>query len=295
MVTDPVMLTTGIPILRVLKQDAVVDRALDLFKEALTKEVSRNYNNQSIAESTVPIVDDTLEQSDDEEESTLMAEVLKKRAASASVPQTTLNTQATLADKVNSIYTAWVTMTCDWESFLIHVQKLKSSEINPSKIKNGNCLYIAEKVDVLLWWKTNASMHFHVSRIAGASLAKPESNSLQERVFSCASLIDGKLRQRLGDVKFEMLCILSFNKSFMKTTADQGQRQLVSLIDSLGSKGAQESAAETLRTFYNVGDDVDGFTDNPQAFVDPIEELLQSTAAEVGGVPTNICGKRKRS
>jgi hypothetical protein len=55
-----------------------------------------------------------------------------------------------------------------------------------------------------------------VSRIAARVLARPDANSLQERVFSFFKRIDSPLRQQLGDDKFGMLSVLAFNRQFIK-------------------------------------------------------------------------------
>jgi hypothetical protein len=68
----------------------------------------------------------------------------------------------------------------------------------------------------LHWYKVNGSKHQLVSRIAARVLARPDANSLQERVFSFCKRIDSPLRQQLGDDKFGMLSVLAFNRQFIK-------------------------------------------------------------------------------
>jgi hypothetical protein len=81
-------------------------------------------------------------------------------------------------------------------------------------------------VDIMRRWQANTCNYRLISRIATPALAKPEVNSMQERVFSCAGLIDTDLRQRLGTEKFEILLVLAFNKEFVKKTDADGTQSL---------------------------------------------------------------------
>lgn len=95
------------------------------------------------------------------------------------------------------------------------------------------------------------------SCIAAPALAKPEANSLQERVFSCAGLIDTDLQQRLGNEKFEILSVLAFNKEFVKKTDVEGAQSLQALIDSLKSAASATKAADTIIDYYGLDLDQD--------------------------------------
>lgn len=50
---------------------------------------------------------------------------------------------------------AWTSMQMDWLGFLTKVQE---EDLDIKKVKHDDCLYPAERVDILQWWKENASM-----------------------------------------------------------------------------------------------------------------------------------------
>lgn len=168
-----------------------------------------------------------------------------------------------------------MSLNIDWESFLINVQQVPKEQLDLLKVNNGDCLYIAERVDILLWWKENSKMHRYVSCIAAAVLAKPESNSLQERVFSCASLIDTDLRKSLGNEKFEMLCICSFNKKFIE---EQDSQSMAELMNTIGSESSFNEAAEAASKFFDLAEDE---ADNPELDIPTFNSLLRSAAGSL--------------
>ncbi|KAI2500536.1 hypothetical protein MHU86_13960 [Fragilaria crotonensis] len=288
MIVDPVMLTTGLPILLTLGHGAIVDRALLIFKEKLMEEAT--YSNEG-RELGAPVSvtggdecgedeDDpfiTSDNHDDEEDD--WARVVRQAKALSAGSLKTKTAITTAAEEANKEYLAWTSMRVDWLGFLTNVQKVSKEVLDLKKIKLDDCLYLSEHVDILLWWRENASLHRLTARVAAPPIAKPEANSFQERVFSCASLIDTDLRQSLGNDKFEMLCVLSFNKSTMKTFRDDSNN-LKSLIESLDSASSASVAAEIMIDFYGLDlehDDLDeqGFSNSTMG------DMLRSAAVEI--------------
>jgi hypothetical protein len=302
MIVDPVMLTTGLPILSMVGYQTIVDRALSIFKDKLLDEATCSVQRQQGASDSDDEEcegdDAHLNFDDDDDEEDNWARVVRKTkalAATTSLESTgSMGTEmSTAVDEANKAYTAWTSMRVDWLGFLTKVQKLSKADLDTKKVKCDDCLYLAERVDILLWWRENASMHRLTARVAAPPIAKPEANSFQERVFSCASLIDSDLRQSLGNDKFEMLCVLSFNKSTLKTFQDDSIT-LKSMIESLDSAASARKAAETIIDFYGLDlehDDVDeqGLSNSTMG------DMLRSAAAEISQVNLSKGKSNKRS
>jgi hypothetical protein len=82
-------------------------------------------------------------------------------------------------------------------AWLLNEQKL--DEIDKSKVRSGNWIYVSEVVNVSQWWRKNGVHHRLVERIAAQHLGAPDSNGLQECVFSICKHIDNALQQNLGN------------------------------------------------------------------------------------------------
>lgn len=73
-------------------------------------------------------------------------------------------------------------------------------------------------MDPLSWWKVHKQEYPIISRVALRYLAKPSSNSFQERIFSVVGFAERqKTRSRLKAVRFEKLCILRANWGWSET------------------------------------------------------------------------------
>jgi hypothetical protein len=151
-------------------------------------------------------------------------------------------------------------------------------EIDKSKVRFGNWIYISEVVDVSQWWHKNGVHHRLVERIAVRHFDAPNSNGLQERVFSICKHIDNTLQQNLGNAKFEMLLILVFNKAFIKDMESKDQFTVDNLIASLKSAtDAIEAAINIIKYFDLEGDVEDDETYEGMAIV----VMLKSAACDI--------------
>ena len=75
---------------------------------------------------------------------------------------------------------------------------------------------IAEHFDVMEWWENHGKQLFPlIYVIACLILPLPDSNGHQERTFSAATWMDGKLRKRQSDMTFQMKVLLYKNKEFL--------------------------------------------------------------------------------
>jgi hypothetical protein len=101
----------------------------------------------------------------------------------------------------------------------------------------------------LKWWcLRDQNQHSLVKRIAARELAIPDANGLQERMFSFCKLVDGPRRQNLGNEKFEMLCLLAFNKAFINEC--NGPLSLDGVVASLDSAASPSAAVKVLSQFF---------------------------------------------
>ncbi|CAM6030958.1 unnamed protein product [Sphagnum balticum] len=154
----------------------------------------------------------------------------------------------------------------------------KLDEINKSKVRVGNWIYVNEVVNVSQWWRKNGVHHYLVEHIVVRHLDAPNSNSLQECVFSVSKHIDNAVRQNLGNAKFEMLLILAFNKAFIKDMESKNLFTVDNLITLLRSAAdATEVATNIIKYFDLDGDVKDDETDEGMEIV----AMLKSAAHDV--------------
>jgi len=157
---------------------------------------------------------------------------------------------------VNEAFKEWILLKVDWLAWLLNEQKL--DEINKSKVRSGNWIYVNKVVNVSQWWRKNSVRHHLVECIAARHFSAPNSNGLQKHVFSICKHIDNALWHNLGNTKFEML-ILAFNKAFIKDMESKDLFMVDNLIASLRlATNAIEVAANIIKYFdfdNNVEDD----------------------------------------
>ena len=76
---------------------------------------------------------------------------------------------------------------------------------------------IAKYFDIMQWWERGGKERFPLIYIVACCiLALPDSNGHQERTFSAATWMDGKLKNRQTDLTFQMKVILYKNKDFLE-------------------------------------------------------------------------------
>jgi hypothetical protein len=120
--------------------------------------------------------------------------------------------------------------------------------------------------------------HRLTERITTRHLGAPDSNGLQERVFSVCKHIDNVLTQNLGNAKLEMLLILAFNKAFIKDMESKDLFTVDNLIASLNSAtDATEAAANIIKYFDLDGNVEDDETDEGMEIV----SMLKSAAYDI--------------
>jgi hypothetical protein len=97
-------------------------------------------------------------------------------------------------------------------------------------------------------------------------------------MFSVYKHIDNTFWQNLGNAKFEMLLILTFNKAFIKDMESKNLFMGNNLIASLRSTTDTIKAAVNIIKYFDLDDDVkDGETDKGMEIV----AMLKLTARDV--------------
>jgi hAT family C-terminal dimerisation region len=119
---------------------------------------------------------------------------------------------------------------------------------------------IAEHFDIMRWWATFGKRSFpSIYVIACQILPTPESNGGQERTFSAATWIDGKLSKRQSEATFQMKVILHQNKEVLrhsrinfderyKKMASDSTKNLCKLSDKWREERMQEKKTNKQKT-----------------------------------------------
>jgi len=75
---------------------------------------------------------------------------------------------------------------------------------------------IANHFEIMEWWESTGKVQYpNIYIIACIILPLPDSNGSQERTFSSATWMDGKLNKRQSDATFQMKVILQQNTKFL--------------------------------------------------------------------------------
>lgn len=139
-----------------------------------------------------------------------------------------------------------------------------------------NIELVAKHFDVFGWWQQVGKDLFPlIYPVAMRALSLPDSNGHQERTFSAATWMDGKLRNRQSDMTFQMKVLLYKNQEFLdkhrefvkndkKILAMNRTRELLQQRATLSTPGrAQNKSAdgsdEEDDIDQNMDDDSDDF------------------------------------
>ena len=76
---------------------------------------------------------------------------------------------------------------------------------------------MAQFFDNMHWWENGrCQLYPHIYVAVALVSAMPDSNADQERTFSAATWMDGKLSKKQSDLTFQMKVLLYKNKDFLK-------------------------------------------------------------------------------
>ena len=127
-----------------------------------------------------------------------------------------------------------------------------------------NVEFIAKHFDLIEWWSGPGRNQFPLMYpVAMCILSLPDSNGHQERTFSAATWMDGKLNSMQKDITFQMKVLIYKNEDFLErysgrtdtTYLKEAQGRARELIKKhVGSKKAEEIGEETeeLMELYSI-------------------------------------------
>jgi hypothetical protein len=100
-------------------------------------------------------------------------------------------------------------------------EKCKQEVLDAIGKNNSNIIEkwetIANHFDIMRWWEDFGKIEYpHIYVIACLVLPLPDSNASQERTFSSATWMDGKLNKRQSDATFQMKILLQQNTEFLE-------------------------------------------------------------------------------
>jgi len=126
---------------------------------------------------------------------------------------------------------------------------------------------VAKHFDVMDWWlQTGHKVYPLIYPVACCILALPDSNGDQERTFSAATWMDGKLSTKQNDITFQMKVLACKNSEFLKEHKDHveehylkaaAERTKKLLIESVEDADSDNEGEALLAAF---DDDNDGST-----------------------------------
>lgn len=274
MFCDPVMMTSGIRYMRtpLMGQSEQCDRGWELFKKAIVDEANLLYCRSGPAASQGKGV--LYPEDNDDDACDLFAMAMASSEGTAAVNSGTAVTDDPGSKAAEEIR-RWEALSVDWDQFLCHQQGISPySATDRRRVQQGHPGVLIHLVDTLLWWRLNAATFRLVSRVSARYMAKPDANSLQERVFSFCKLVDSPLRRRLGKDKFEMISILAFNKQYLLERGKMDSKeQTKQLLSALKSTNSTRSAIKVVAEFFEYSpDDFEACDDDENHENDEIAE-----------------------
>jgi hAT family C-terminal dimerisation region len=121
--------------------------------------------------------------------------------------------------------------------------------------KPGDLEFIMKNFDLIEWWRnTGKSQYPMIYPVAMCILSLPDSNGHQERTFSAATWMDGKLNSMQKDLTFQMKVLMYKNEDFLDRYVDTmepkqletaGRKTKELLMKHVGSKKEEEIEQDT--------------------------------------------------
>jgi hypothetical protein len=122
-------------------------------------------------------------------------------------------------DEVEAELQCYAEYTHDWS------KNMASEGVDPKIVKKigtnidswaENWQLISENFDIMKWWENQKTRFPLIYLVACHILAAPDSNGHQERTFSAATWMDGKLSNRQTDATFQRKVLLYKNADYIK-------------------------------------------------------------------------------
>ena len=145
-----------------------------------------------------------------------------------------------------------------------------------------NFEFIAANFDVFNWWEVyGKKLYPLIYPVAVRILALPDSNGAQERTFSAATWMDGKLNTRQSNMTFQMKVLLYKNQGLLpyatkhaeEQKSEEARRKTKALLEK--SRAYKKSISEAKASEETTGDGEDStklVEDDDDEFVDDDDE-----------------------
>lgn len=158
--------------------------------------------------------------------------------------------RCTTNDPVELELRSWISKKLEWSAVLGAMGKERLELIgNDRNAYRRNWELIAKEFNIMEWWETCGKQSFpKIYIVACVVLPLPESNGSQERTFSTATWMDGKLNNRQTDKTFEMKVILHQNAEFLRKTKTAIKEEQMTRAEAAVKKAcsAMEERAEIM-------------------------------------------------
>ncbi|CAB9531903.1 expressed unknown protein [Seminavis robusta] len=144
--------------------------------------------------------------------------------------------------------------------------------------------FIAEKFDIMEWWEDTGKEEFPLLYpIACIVLALPESNGDQERTFSGATWMDGKLNSKQTDITFQMKVLTYKNRAFLRQ-----HRHLVSVARKrVAENRTKRLLREHVKKLSRAEEEGKEPEDITQEMLDELEHYANEDAANAAFIDAN--------
>ena len=188
-------------------------------KAALIKHLRSTFSQAALASPPVAGVPENVERilddDDDDDDGLSFANALRQEFNKRVLEKG--QTQGT--DPVIEEVTAFFKHEINWRSYLMakNVDEEVVKVIGMDRYSwMVNWELISQNFDIMEWWEETGKQQFPMIYVCACQfMALPESNGNQERTFSAATWMDGKLNKRQSDATFEMKCLIYKNTPFL--------------------------------------------------------------------------------
>jgi hypothetical protein len=265
--THPVVATIGLRNLKFWAPDKITDAAIENCKECLVEEIISwgiAASTTQLEQQTVIEIDDAEEVNEDSSVSSMdrMATEVQQQMSQESAQTTTTmvqepeNSPSAIRKKAEEQVEMFFGAKFNWVTELEGVGCDLTPKDKKDLTKRGDVSLIVLKHFVLLdWWaKSSSAKKFdYIAPIAVSSLAMPDSNAFQERVFNRYEHMRDKRRSKLGKLLFEMKTLGCANKKLMK----EAQHYMESVMSSAGDADEDNDPIKKVLSLLKSGNSED--------------------------------------
>jgi hypothetical protein len=187
--------------------------AYAILEKTIREKCSNMLNDKKVPESAMDVSAVTLtpeEPEKEDEEENFLIEVRRTKV---------VQSKDSTVDEVEAELLCYAEYTHDWS------KNMASEGVDPKIVKQigtnidswaENWQLISDNFDIMKWWENQKTRFPLIYLVACHILAAPDSNGHQERTFSAATWMDGKLSNRQTDATFQRKVLLYKNADYIK-------------------------------------------------------------------------------